>query len=138
MYHFTIKSSNTSASLTFCERDGDYYSVIYDSPAIKLKKRVWGYSDGGLLVDLFAYIAKQWKGWDGLQTWGSIEEDFGLSASCDHLGHVMLHLSFIENDGPEVWQAKVDIGLDSGQMDEVADNVRHFFRDKCLNMLSIK
>jgi len=122
-----IKSSNTSASLTFCERDGDYFSVIFDSPAVKLKKRVWGYTDCQFLVNLFDFMAKEWKGWDGLQSWESIEGEFGLSASCDHLGHVMLHLSFRENDGPEVWQSNVDLGLDSGQTERIAVQVGKFF-----------
>lgn len=122
-----LKSANTSAKLTFCERDGDYFSAVYESPAIKISKRIWGYTDCDFLVNLFKFIAKEWKGWEGVQEWFSIEEEFGITATSDLSGHVMLELSFREGSGPEIWDAKVSIGLEAAQTEQIARQVEKFF-----------
>lgn len=122
-----IKSANTAATLTFSERDGDYFCVAYESPSVKLRKRVWGYIDCEILVNLFEFIAKEWKGWDGAQEWASIEGEFGMSATCDKLGHVMLIITIKEFDGPEVWSSQVRLGLDAGQTENIAKKVGQFF-----------
>lgn len=122
-----IKSGSTSASLTFCERDADYFSVRYDSPAVKLEKRVWGYTDCDFLVNFFEFIAKEWKGWQGPQVWTSIEGELELTATSDKLGHVMLNIKVSEFDGPELWSSNVSLGLDASQTERVAKSVRAFF-----------
>jgi len=127
MDRVVVKSGNTSATLTFCERDADYFSVVYESPSVKLAKRVWGYTDCEYLVNLFKFIAEKWKGWEGAQEWTSIEGEFGISAKCDRLGHVMLAITIKEFDGPEVWDASVSLGLDSGQTERIASQVKQFF-----------
>lgn len=127
MNSVVIKSANTSATLTFSERDGNYFSVTYESLSVKLRKRVWGYTDCGLLVNLFEFIAKEWKGWGNVQEWASIEDEFGISAICDNLGHVMLTITIKEFDGPEVWSSQVRLGLDAGQTENIAKKVEQFF-----------
>lgn len=122
-----IKSGNSSASLTFCERDADYFSVLYESPAVKLEKRVWGYTDCDLLVNFFEFIAKEWRGWQGPQVWTSIEGELELTATSDNLGHVTLNIKVSEFDGPEVWSSSVNLGLDASQTESVAKSVRAFF-----------
>ncbi len=127
MDNVVIKSGNTAASLTFCERDGDCFTIVYESPTVKIIKRVWGYIDCDFLVNLFQFIASEWKGWEGSQEWASIEGEFGVSATCDKLGHVMLALTIREFEGPEVWEVKVQLGIDSGQTESIANNVGAFF-----------
>lgn len=56
-----IKSGNTAATLTFSERDGDYFSVTYESPSVTLRKRVWGYTDCEFLFNLFSSLLKNGK-----------------------------------------------------------------------------
>ena len=122
-----IKSSNSSATLTFQERDGEYFSVVYDSPAIQLNKRVWGYTDCSFLIELFSQIAKEWKGWKGSKSWESIEGEFGVKATCDNLGHVTLNLSIREWNDPEPWDVNVDLVLDTGQTERVSKQINSFF-----------
>lgn len=124
-----LKSANTSATLTFCERDGDYFTAVYDSPAVKVSKRVWGYTDCELLVDLFKFIAIEWKGWEGTKEWHSIESEFGVLASSDVSGHVMLELNFREVEGPELWNSQVTIGFEAAQTEQIANKVRRFFEN---------
>ena len=122
-----IKSVNTSATLTFCDRDADYFTVVYESPSVILKKRVWGYTDCDFLVNLFSFIAKEWKGWQGAQEWASIEGEFAICATSDNLGHVMLTIKIKEFDGPEVWDSIVQLGIDASQTENIAKSVRTFF-----------
>ncbi len=122
-----IKSGNTSATLTFSEHEGDYFSVTYESKAIKVYKRVWGYTDCDFLVNLFEFIAKEWRGWEGVQEWASIEGEFSVSANCDNLGHVLLDITIKEYSGPEEWRIEVSLGLDAGQTEDIAKKVRRFF-----------
>ncbi|MFB2661473.1 DUF6228 family protein [Shewanella mangrovisoli] len=122
-----IKSGNTSATLTFCERDADYFTVLFESPAVKLKKRVWGYTDCEFLVNLFSFIAKEWKGWQGAQEWASIEGEFAISATSDALGRVTLNIKISEFDGPEIWSSNVTLGLDASQTENIAKSVGAFF-----------
>ena len=124
-----LKSANTSATLTFCDRDGDYFTAVYESPAIKVSKRIWGYTDCELLVDLFKFIASEWKGWEGSREWNSIEDEFGVSASSDVSGHVKLELSFREVEGPETWTSQVNIGFEAAQTEQIANKVRKFFEN---------
>ena len=127
MDSITIKSCNTAAMLTLCERVGDYFTVVYDSPSVKLRKRVWGYTDCDFLVNLFKFIAKEWKGWEGSQEWGSIEGEFQVSATSDKSGHVTLSIILKEIDGPELWDATVSLGVEAGQTETIAKKVEVFF-----------
>lgn len=113
--------------LTFSEHDGDYFLITYESSAVKIHKRVWGYTDCEFLVNLFEFIAKEWKGWKGTQEWASIEGEFSISATCDNLGHVMLAITIKEHDGPERWNSEVSLGIDAGQTEIIAKKVRQFF-----------
>ncbi|MEW8051415.1 MAG: hypothetical protein AB2809_13670 [Candidatus Thiodiazotropha sp.] len=49
----------------------------------------------------------------------SIEGEFGMSATCDILGHVMLTINIKELDDPEVWSSKISLGLDSGKTENI-------------------
>ncbi len=127
MDSITIKSCNTAATLTFCERDGDYFTVVYDSPSVNLRKRVWGYTDCDFLVNLFKFIAKEWKGWEGSEEWASIEGEFRVFATSDKSGHVTLSIALKEIDGPELWEATVSLGIEAGQTESIAKKVETFF-----------
>jgi hypothetical protein len=127
MESIEIKSGSTAASLKFYNRNGEYFDVIYESPSVKLMKRVWGYTDCKYLVSLFKFMAKEWKGWEGCQEWVSIEGEFGITATSDNLGHIVLALTFKEFDAQEAWEANVRLCIDSGQTEKIAKQVGSFF-----------
>jgi len=124
-----LKSPISSAILTFYDRDVEYFTVMYANPSVKLKKRVWGYTDCNLLIDLFMSIASEWRGWKGIKQWASIEGDFSISATCDSLGHVMLNIILVEFDGPEPWMSEVQLGLEPSQTDDIAKSIKVFFEN---------
>ena len=115
--------------LTFFNKEGEYFNVKFESPAISLSKKVWGYTDYGYIVDLFSSIAKEWKGWEGVKEWNSVEGEFGISATIDSLGHIMLSLLFREIEGSEEWSAECQLSIDSNQLDIIEKNMSNFFND---------
>jgi hypothetical protein len=122
-----IKSVYTSATLTFSEKDGEYFNVVYEGAAVKLQKRVWGYTDCQDLVNFFQFIAKEYKGWNGVRKWASIEGEFVLSATCDSLGHVMFSLTICEFNEHETWESNVSLGIESGQTESIVKKMEKFF-----------
>ena len=50
----------------------------YESSKLTPCKRVWGYTDCELLVQLFEFTAAYWKGWVGSEECASVEGDFAL------------------------------------------------------------
>ena len=123
-----IKSADSSASLVFSDIEGDYFTARFLSPELNVSKRVWGYTDCELLVDLFEYLAQEWKGWDGEKNWSSLEGEFSVSCSADKKGHVHLRLKFKQHEGREPWAAEPSLNLEAGMLEGVARNVRRFFR----------
>ncbi len=67
------------------------------------------------LVDFFAELAQDWRGWSGTRDWRSLEGDLAISATSDDLGHC--HLIFEIADGPlSSWSAKFEgISIDAGE-----------------------
>ncbi len=127
MNEIIIKSSDTSAQLVFSNIKGDYFWVSYQSPNLTVSKKVWGYTDCEFLVNLFDYMAKKWRGWEGEKGWESIEGEFGISCSSDKKGHIKINLSFVEHEGAEPWQANPILNTEAGLIEGIAKDVRKFF-----------
>ena len=125
-----IRSADTSAQLSFSQKESDYFVVTYVSPGASFSRRVWGYTDCNLLVELFEYMAREWKGWDGEISWASPEGDFSLIAVSDKKGHISLKLRLSQTDDSEPWQADVTLNLESGLMNNASHQIRDFFIEK--------
>src|SRR5260370_41832297 len=64
-------------------------TVILDG--LRASTRVYAYRFEGL-VDLFADLARNWRGWEGEKRWESLEAELKLACSCDRLGHVQVRI----------------------------------------------
>jgi hypothetical protein len=122
-----IKSSSGGRSLVFSERDGDDFRVAILGDEVTAKKRIWGHSDSHLLIDLFEFMAENWKGWEGDKKWQSIESDLCLTASTDNWGHITLGVSIHANHPDDDWSAQAPIHLDAGSLDTLLKDIRAFF-----------
>lgn len=127
MNEVVIKSADTAAQLVLSNIEGDYFTAAYKSHGIVVSKRVWGYTDCDLLVDLFMYMAKEWKGWKGEIEWVSIEQEFSITCTSDQKGHVAVKLKFSQHEGAEPWDAQVTLSLESGVMEKVSKDLKKFF-----------
>lgn len=128
MNEVVIKSADTVAQLVLSNIEGDYFTVAYKRNDIFLSRRVWGYTDCDLLVDLFAYMAKEWKGWSGEIEWASIEQEFSITCTSDQKGHIVIKLKISQYEGAEPWDAQVTLNLESGLMEDASKNVKAFFQ----------
>ena len=129
MNEVVIKSADTAAQLVFSNIDGDYFTASYKSPDVFVSRRVWGYTDCELLVDLFLYMTKEWKGWDGEIKWVSIEQEFSVTCTSDQKGHIAVKLKFSQYEGAEPWEAQVILNLESGLMEKASKDIKKFFHE---------
>ena len=79
------------------------------------------------LADFFQRLADDWRGWEGVRRWESLEGDLQIDASHEH-GHVQLQVTLRrvrfdwENHG---WTATGDLTIDPGeQLRQIAAEVR--------------
>jgi hypothetical protein len=122
-----IRSCHGRRSLRFHSRCGDYFHASIEGDGPSASVRVWGYTDCHLLVDLFDSIARDWRGWQGLRSWSSIEGEFRIDASTDKAGHVTLSVVLAPCDGLDDWRLSVPIFTEAGQLEKIAREVACFF-----------
>ncbi|BAP78356.1 hypothetical protein MT1_1179 [Pseudomonas sp. MT-1] len=129
MNEVIIKSADTAAQLVLSDIEGDYFTATYKSNDIFVSRRVWGYTDCNLLVDLFSYMAKEWKGWDGEINWASIEQELSITCTSDQKGHIEVKLKLSKYEDAEPWEAQVVLNLESGVMEKASKDVKAFFHE---------
>jgi hypothetical protein len=78
------------------------------------------------LVDFFEDLAANWKGWEGVKSWTSIEEDFALSCMSDKPGHVAMRVTLKSGLFEDDWCVKATIYMDAGRLGAIASSVRQF------------
>jgi hypothetical protein len=125
---FSIKSACSDRELAFLEYQGDYFAVDLRGHAVSARRRVWTHIDIGLLVELFDEMAAHRDGWSDTLEWASLEGEMRLSAKCDRLGHVVLHVVLRDpSNGDEGWRVEAGITTELGQLPAIAEAARRFF-----------
>ena len=116
-----LNSSNSDAVIEFFDIEDDYFRVSVIAHDHSATRRVYAYTDGGGIARLFAEAAKEWKGWHGAKVWESLEGELRIELSIDRLGHVTVAVR-VRSDpgGSDRWQLDAELGLDAGQLDDVA------------------
>lgn len=73
--------------------------------------------DGDGIASWAAELAESYRGWDGVRTWDSLEQDLRIGAMHDGWGHVSLRFVVRGPRGyePEAWEASVMVTLDAGE-----------------------
>lgn len=81
-------------------------------------------------LKFFSELASSWRGWKWEKSWGALEGEYGLVATCDSLGHITLS-AHLESDPAQIapcWKAVVSISLEAGQLDRIQRDVEEFFK----------
>lgn len=77
-----------------------------------------GYADGFRdLVVFFTELERDWRGWDGVRSWESLEGDLLIAARHEH-GHVVLRVTLrysVAEWGRAGWSATADLTVDPGE-----------------------
>jgi hypothetical protein len=125
---FSIKSACSDREIRFLSIEGDYFEVELYSQSVAARRRVWGYTDCDLLVDLFCAMAQSVSGWSDALKWSSIEGELCFSCACDRLGHVFIDIELTDDaNGGEFWCLKSRLQTELGQLPRIASDVRSFF-----------
>lgn len=128
-----IKSSEGSARLTLSEpetvRGGDppgYFTATVSDTDLRAVSRVYAYGAASI-ADLFEGLARDWRGWEGERSGGSIEGDLLLDCTSDRLGHTFVRVTLIAGSYDHDWRAEISIRLDAAQLGGLAKQTRSFF-----------
>lgn len=92
-----------------------YLSVTIEGPDLRASRQVYeGYDEGfSSLAAYFADLAANWRGWEGIREYESIEGDLRLRAT--HDGHVNIHVALWESTVPEGWRVEARVRMDAGE-----------------------
>jgi hypothetical protein len=83
---------------------------------------------GDGLARLFAEMAAEWRGWEGVKSWESLEGDLGVAAEHDGLGQITIRVGLRRWEAPPEWEARADLTIDAGeQLTGAASDLRAFF-----------
>ena len=131
MDSFTIKSSSSDCSLTFRERDGEYFKAVLTSHDHSASVRVWAYEDSHHIASLFHKMLHLTNDKSPDLSWHSIEGEFKLHVTADKVGHIYLRvvLNNINTGTLEPWQLEATIASEIGQIETAVKEVALFFKN---------
>jgi hypothetical protein len=78
----------------------------------------------GSLIDLFAYLEENSRGWEGQKTAGSVDEDFNLAAKSDKLGHCYLKANMTDHLR---FDTTIYLVLETAQYEQIHEQLNNFF-----------
>lgn len=127
----TIKSSN-SAEIQFSEREGlfrsvgsEYFRVTLKTENMKASSKVYIFDPfDEAFCCYFAELAANWRGWNGIKQWNSLEGELQISSESDSLGHITMDIT-LESYGN--WKSQIIFIFDAGQLDDISSKIKAFF-----------
>jgi hypothetical protein len=130
MEQFTVVGVDVSSRLQFSYygpfRD---FAVSFQGPNLEVSRKIVSRFDAEgkeTLVGFFQEIHHNWRGWKGEMYWESLEGDMSLSCSHDGVGRVRLRI-ILRVDPMNGWKAEMDLKLEPGQLDSLANHAKVFF-----------
>ena len=105
----------------------EFYSVTLVSPQMKGTVQVDNASYGQSPVELFQSMEREWKGWSGEKSWGSLEGEFSLSATSDNTGHIFLNTRIQSGHSPPTSSMELEFVVESGQLTTIEKKAASFF-----------
>ncbi|WP_434026587.1 DUF6228 family protein [[Pseudomonas] boreopolis] len=130
----TLKSVQGDTSLTLSDFHPEYQdagadvfivSVVSGSWRGEIRASTFMAADLG---DFFRDLALSWKGWDGERHWSTLEGEFSLCATSDHLGHIRLAFVLTQPHTGLELQLKGALELEAGMLDSIANQVSAAWR----------
>ncbi len=93
----------------------EFLVVHLDLPDVTATKSIYGdyAARFGALLQYFEGLADQWRGWDGVKAYDSLEGDLRLEAT--HDGHVHLRVRLRNYIDPTDWIVEGEVTIDAGE-----------------------
>ena len=129
----TIKSSRSAGELKLSKPQPpsvrypvEYLRVSHKDKEIAASSaKVYIYEPYDLAA-FFEGLSVNWRGWEGVKEWSSVEQDFSLSCTSDALGHVAMKVTLKSGLYEDDWCVQAVIHVDAGQLEEIAAKTREF------------
>ena len=113
-----IATARDQASLELSPLDANFFRATLRSRGVDGTARVSTYMANGLAA-LFQGFADDWRGWEGVRAWRSLEGELTISATSDKTGHVYLDVRLREG-APALWTLDAQLVLEAGMLDDLA------------------
>ncbi len=133
-----LKIGNT-ISMVFKDREYDtqgwleYFTVSFSGPNLSCQRRISSPSMGTQPSQLIKDLAKNWRGWKGKKGWSALDGELELEALSDSLGHVYLSCSLPNMGADEFWETRIQIIVEAGALEELANASVNFFETRKLS-----
>jgi Family of unknown function (DUF6228) len=121
---FLVNSSMDQAALELNEFDRHFFTATLRSRGVSATANVGTYMSDGL-AELFAFFSSNWKGWEGIKKWGSLEGELSIEAHSDRLGHIYLAVR-LRDGAPARWTLEANLVLEAGMLAELAASAGKF------------
>lgn len=133
-HQLEIRSSTSDSRIVFSGEaprglsgyDGCTFEVALEGRPVWASVAVYDIQPQGW-SELFASLARDWRGWAGERSHESLEGHLRLSATCDSLGHVSLRVVLRGDFVGSNWRAEDTLSLEAGQLERIAKEVGQFF-----------
>ncbi|MFN4329059.1 MAG: DUF6228 family protein [Limnobacter sp.] len=129
---FSIRSNSSNRVVVFSgfNRDHETLRIDINGHGISVGSTVSVYTDAFGLDRYFKELAGISRPWSGARNWGTIENDFSISATSTSLGEVTFRISLCALQGaPEEWRVEVGLTADFGQLPKFAAVSGTFFNE---------
>ncbi|MBI5958245.1 MAG: hypothetical protein HY866_05910 [Chloroflexi bacterium] len=106
----------------------EYFSVTLKVETLEAAARVWAYTDARWLVTIFKQMEDNWRGWEGVKEWKTVEEEFSIQFASDKKGHILVEV-YLRPDyivGGH-WEVKGGFYLEAGQLPTMTRQITEFF-----------
>ena len=129
---FSIHSTSSDRQLEFSNLRGELFTVVLNSSQLYVAKDISTYTDEFGLLRLFQDLAAQDRPWLAPFSWGSLEGDFKISATCTPLGVVTFQIHLIDQTGAaEMMDLSFSVSSELGQLPRIANAAKSFFHPVC-------
>jgi hypothetical protein len=87
---------------------------------------VLGFAEFDGLAELFAELARDWRGWEGSRVWESADDDFLVVCKHDGIAGVRVEVTLRHHE--EDWEVTSELFVELGPLDALARDVRSFIQ----------
>jgi hypothetical protein len=130
-----IVGEANNANIELSESEGlarpagaEYYHVTLRENEFTASRPVYAFDPtGNSLSKFFSELLADWKGWDGVRAWSSLEGEFRRTCEHDGLGHVTTTATLLSNPLGRGWLGQIRLDMAAGNLDEIAAEVARFF-----------
>lgn len=111
----TVFIGQPSAALVVEVVEPAYLTVRLELGTLRAEARVFRHYASGFddLAEFFEWLERDWRGWDGVRTWSSLEGDLRLQAS--NRGQVGVLVELECPAGLPEWSVKTQLSIEPGE-----------------------